>query len=1117
MSSPATEEPFARASALFRDRQYAESLAVLDGMGQVIRNSAPLMLLRAQNLLGLHRLDEAQVECEVGLKRLHQIESDTAALSDFMSESERKQVSETVHRQRVELEHLRKTIELRLADASDKAELQETVAALQTELDALKNKAASAAGSQDHLAEEIEALRAKEAEKEEALRRAAQQMQALQRSLAEREAAIKKANAESAEREQRVRALEEELVSLHERASNAADSEDALNAELLELRSLETTRKQALEAARGQLEKLQGALSERERAMAEAEKLNAEREQAMADLQQQMNALRTEAESASTSEQALHAELEQLRANERSKSEALEQARREMETLRGALGEREQAIEEAQRQREESEKAVHELRGELDAIQKQAAQASSSEEALAKEIEALRANETAKTSALTETRSVLDGMREELVRREQELENARRERSMSSESLNKLQDELGNLQQRAQHASESERSLMGEIEQLRSNEANKSQELESTRGELEKLRAQLGDREVAMQAAEKANSEHEEQMAALQGELEHLRSQAEQASSSEEALTREVAQLRTSEAAKNQALEDARGEVEALRKQLESRKVEVEQASASNSEHEAMMARLNDELSSLKAQASTASESEEKLELEVAQLRENEQAKSRELSEAQEQMKRLRQELEERQQAAEQAARQSTESAATISSLQQELDGLRNEASDANNSQNALGIELNSLREAQQMKEVELDAARREVEKLKETLAGRDKKVAHQEYLLSRARERGPRSLLLPFLIVVVLCLIGVVGFLSWRSTQQSAIERDQRVFTLRFPEHEPVGTVYTRPSMNDREIAWNKFGAARGTLEFVGGTAIGLRLSRMESDKLTALAALSGMEEIRALWLEDLTVNDANLNILRGLPKLEEISVEDGLTEEQQAQVRSALPKECLLITDLPYAIARQELFAPPDARVIHFPVDRSLGVLYQRSWTAPPTGQWARMGQAQGTVEVAAGVAVRLVVDPDAARDLSALARIEPDALHTIELVGDEVDDEDMLYVGRLTGLRGINLSYTKVTNAGLENLADLRFLTQVWLLDIDMNRGGFMVFDPSNFPFLEYLSIERAKIDNASLPRIKSLAGSLNELHISGTGITQEGINDLRYSMPNVRITT
>jgi predicted nucleic acid-binding Zn-ribbon protein len=1116
MSIPATDEPFAKASALFRERQYAESLAVLDAMGQVLHNSAPLMLLRAQNLLGLHRLDEAQRACDAALKRLLQIESDTAALADFMSESERKQVAETVHRQRVELEHLRKTVELRLADASDKAELQETVAALQAELDALKSKAANAAGSQEHLAEEIEALRAKEAEKEEALRRAEHQMQALQRALAEREAAIQKANAESAESEQRVRALEEELVSLHERASNAADSEDALNAELQELRSLESTRKQALEAARGQLEQLQGALAERERAIAEAKQLNAEREQAMADLRQQMDTVRTEAESASTSEQALHAELEQLRVNERSKSEALEQARREMESLRGALEEREGAVAEAQRQREESEKAVLALRGELDGIRQQAARASSSEEALAKEIAALRANESEKTSALTETRSALDGMRDELVRREQELENARRERSMSGDSLNKLQEELASLQQRAQHASDSERALMSEIEQLRNNESGKSRELESTRGELEQLRAQLGEREQAMQTAEQANIEHAAQMAALQGELENLRHRAEHASNSEESLTREVEQLRSSEAAKNQALEDARNEVETLRKQLESRQQEVEQASASNSAHEAMMARLNEELRHLQTQASTASESEVKLEREIAQLRENEEAKSRELTQAQAQMQALKQELEERQQAAEQATRQSTESAATINALQQELDGLRSEASDATNSQSALGIELNSLREAQQMKEVELGDARREVEKLKQTLAGRDKKVAHQEYLLTRAREKGPRSAVLPLLIAAVAVLAGVVAYLQWQSYATRQMEREQRVFTLRFPEREPIGTVYTRPGMDDRTAQWNKFGPARGNLEFVGGTAIGLRLAGVEGDNLAPLSPLAGMEEIRALWLEDLTVNDANMQILASLRKLEEISVENGLTEEHQAAVRAALPKDCLLITDLPLAIARQELFAPPEARILRFPDDRSLGVLFTRKWTAQPLGQWNRLGAAQGAVAIPAEQAVRLVVDSAAATDLSPLARLEPDALHTIELVGKEANDEAMLHVGRLTGLRGINLSYTGVTNAGLMQLASLRFLTQVTLLDIDMNREGFMVFDPANFPFLEYLSIERAKIDNASLARFKSLAGSLDSLHIANTGVTQEGMLELKRSMPDTQIT-
>ncbi len=526
------------------------------------------------------------------------------------------------------------------------------------------------------------------------------------------------------------------------------------------------------------------------------------------------------------------------------------------------------------------------------------------------------------------------------------------------------------------------------------------------------------------------------------------------------------------------------------------------------------MAKLNEELRALKTQANTASNSEQKLTEEVDQLRANEQTKSRKLEEARSQLTELQAALEERQRAADEAARQSTESAATIENLQSEMESLRRAASSATSSQDELNNELDSLRAEQNEKTKALEEAHKEVEALKKSLAGRDKALARSEHLLDRARSKAPASRVVPLLIVLIVVLLGAVALLQWQSARQTGAPHTQ-VLQLAFPAGEPLGTLYTRPDVAGNQTPWNKFGPARGTIKLPATTDLGLRLPEQTAEDLSALAAFASLPQIKALWFEALEINESNLKTLDRFTALEEVSIELGLTAEGRAALAAVLPEDCTLHATLPIAIARQQASTPPPARTVQFPPRTSLGELFVRSWTAPPPADWEDFGHARGAIDVPAAMALKLVVSPQAAADLAALATLRKDDLHTISLVGNRVTNAQIANLRTLTGLRGLDLSYTSVTDRGLDQLRNLDKLTQIWMYDIEMSDNGFMVFD--NFQQLEFLKIDGANITNRSLPRIKALKDSLRWLHISETGITREGILELRRHLDNTQITT
>ena len=117
-----------------------------------------------------------------------------------------------------------------------------------------------------------------------------------------------------------------------------------------------------------------------------------------------------------------------------------------------------------------------------------------------------------------------------------------------------------------------------------------------------------------------------------------------------------------------------------------------------------------------------------------------------------------------------------------------------------------------------------------------------------------------------------------------------------------------------------------------------------------------------------------------------------------------------------------------------PP--RQVRFPTERSMGTLWIRNSesTAENYAFWESWGEARGVVTIPAGKDLRLVVGPQSATDLSPLSTFRPDDLQYLQLSGTRVSNAGLAHFRHLTGLKVLWLYDTPISDAGLVHLRGL-----------------------------------------------------------------------------------
>ena len=129
----------------------------------------------------------------------------------------------------------------------------------------------------------------------------------------------------------------------------------------------------------------------------------------------------------------------------------------------------------------------------------------------------------------------------------------------------------------------------------------------------------------------------------------------------------------------------------------------------------------------------------------------------------------------------------------------------------------------------------------------------------------------------------------------------------------------------------------------------------------------------------------------------------------------------------------------------------------------------------------------------------------DMKALAReIAAKRIPALAIIGRATIDNDLAQLRNLTGLQGLDLRYTSITDAGLAHLKDLTGLRRLNLEDTNITDAGLAHLE--DLTGLQELSLLSTKITDAGLTHLEGLTG-LQELSLLNTKITDAGLTHLK----------
>jgi hypothetical protein len=140
-----------------------------------------------------------------------------------------------------------------------------------------------------------------------------------------------------------------------------------------------------------------------------------------------------------------------------------------------------------------------------------------------------------------------------------------------------------------------------------------------------------------------------------------------------------------------------------------------------------------------------------------------------------------------------------------------------------------------------------------------------------------------------------------------------------------------------------------------------------------------------------------------------------------------------------------------RREAVDSQPPRYVRFPAERPIGALWVRNYSLDSHAIWESCGNAQGTITVPGGKELRLNVSLQASTDLSPLSRLQPEDLQYLQLSGTRVTNAGLAHLQRLTGLRVLWLYDTRINDQGLVHLQGLTNLRVLNLRGTLVSPGG------------------------------------------------------------------
>lgn len=187
---------------------------------------------------------------------------------------------------------------------------------------------------------------------------------------------------------------------------------------------------------------------------------------------------------------------------------------------------------------------------------------------------------------------------------------------------------------------------------------------------------------------------------------------------------------------------------------------------------------------------------------------------------------------------------------------------------------------------------------------------------------------------------------------------------------------------------------------------------------------------------------------------------------------------------------------------------KVLTFPNDRLIGYLHLKEAEGPMefhgrfkkdgdlleathNAGWRLVGEAKGNVEIPEANKILLEVLPQEARDLSPLSALNADDLAGIWLGNTYVNDEQLSYLARLTGLVWIDVQNSgDITDRGIGHLSKLRAL--------------------------QVFGAHWTRISAVSLEYLSKMSG-LTYVDIWGCEIPAEAVEEFKKALPKCTVRT
>lgn len=193
---------------------------------------------------------------------------------------------------------------------------------------------------------------------------------------------------------------------------------------------------------------------------------------------------------------------------------------------------------------------------------------------------------------------------------------------------------------------------------------------------------------------------------------------------------------------------------------------------------------------------------------------------------------------------------------------------------------------------------------------------------------------------------------------------------------------------------------------------------------------------------------------------------------------------------------------------------RVLVFPGDRAVGQVQSRPQTQGGFRYdenwyegWQDLGPAQGKIKVPADHLVQLSVGKAGSADLSFLEKLDPEAMDALILRETDVTDEGLRFVSGLTGLQFLDLQQTKITDACGPHFANLKQLVRIDLGAFSVNEDGFGVGDKvlgvlGTLPKLDNIDLRLTKVTDAGMAELAKCQ-SLQSVSVPGTEVSDAGL--------------